>query len=121
MKDAPTVVLENSLIHRANYVLSEYDPEFLKDKELPQLLSIIERNCPNINLSLLRQSVREEKWSDFVSTVIKDYYDPLYNHAISRRKKNFIGNVTVNSHVKDSIPSMIIEIFSILSKCSIKP
>ena len=116
MKKAPTIIIENNLENRVSYILEEYDPNFLITKEIPTLLSIIQKKYPQINYAKLKENSEKKNWKEFVSGLIIEYYDPLYLHSMSRRSNNALDTITTDKSVKLSIPEISLKIRSIAAK-----
>ena len=116
MKRSPTILIDNTLENRVNYILENYDPDFLLEEELPKLISIIERKRTNINVEELNQLIARKNWRSLVSRLITDYYDPLYNHSITRRLDQTIFCIKTLQPIKDSFSDLRRKILFSLNK-----
>jgi len=116
MKRSPTLIIDNTLENRVDYILENYDPDFLLEEELPKLISVIERKHPNINVEELNQLIAKKNWRSLVSLLITDYYDPLYTHSIKRRLDQTISCIKTIKPIKDSFSDLTREIILSLNK-----
>ncbi|PPR11352.1 MAG: tRNA 2-selenouridine synthase [Alphaproteobacteria bacterium MarineAlpha11_Bin1] len=110
MKAAPIFIIENQNEHRVSFILKEYDPDFLQRKAIPNLLSFIDKKSNAIDTEKLRKLVSEGKWSEFVQEILTSHYDPLYQHAISKRIAPIVKRLQINQPVEQSIPYLCQEL-----------
>ena len=79
MKRSPTLIIDNTLENRVNYILENYDPDFLLEEELPKLISASEKTHQHKRRGI--EPINRERACRY-KPLITDYYDPLYNHSI---------------------------------------
>lgn len=115
MKEAPIFIIENQIEHRVKYILGEYDPHFLKEAAIPNLLSFFDRKSSNVDTAKLRNFVQEKKWGEFVQDVLIRHYDPLYQHAISKRTASIIKWLEIDRPVEHSLDFVCSEL---IASCS---
>ena len=115
MKQAPIFIIENQIEHRVNYILDEYDPHFLKEEAIPNLLSFFDKKSSAVDTAKLRNFVQEKKWEEFVQDVLIRHYDPLYQHAISKRTDSIIKWLEIDRPVEHSLDFVCSEL---IASCS---
>ena len=115
MKEAPIFIIENQIEHRVKYILGEYDPHFLKEAAIPNLLSFFDRKSSDVDTAKLRNFVQEKKWGEFVQDVLIRHYDPLYQHAMSKRTGSIIKWLEIDRPVEHSLDFVCSEL---IASCS---
>ena len=103
MKKSPIFVVENLAEHRVQYILNEYDPAFLKEQAIPNLLGFLQQKLNVIDAQKLEDMVTTEDWQGFVGQLLASHYDPLYDFATLKRQGNILECIQVNRPVKESI------------------
>ncbi len=78
-------------------------PHFLKEAAIPNLLSFFDRKSSDVDTAKLRNFVQEKKWGEFVQDVLIRHYDPLYQHAISKRTGSIIKWLEIDRPVEHSL------------------
>ena len=112
MKEAPIFIIENQIEHRVKYILSEYDPHFLEEAAIPNLLSFFDRKSSDVDTAILRNFVQEKKWGEFVQDVLIRHYDPLYQRAISKRTASIIKWLEIDQPVEHSLDFVCSELIA---------
>ena len=115
MKEAPIFIIENQCEHRVKYILGEYDPDFLKEAAIPNLLSFFEKKSSAVDTGKLRNFVEGKQWVEFVQDVLVSHYDPVYQHAMSKRTAPIIKRLEIDQPVGDSLDFVYSEL---IASCS---
>jgi tRNA 2-selenouridine synthase len=85
MKESTRILVEAPLEERIRRILSEY-PIPSRDR----LTSLLSRLFPYLGRELyhtLLSLSQEERWEEFVTLLLKEYYDPLYARMLRRREE----------------------------------
>ena len=59
MKEAPIFII-SKIEHRVKYILGEYDPHFLEEAAIPNLLSFFDRKSSDVDTAKLKTSSKRK-------------------------------------------------------------
>ena len=108
MKRAPIYLLEDTLENRVSRILEEYvrvPLQILQEEELKQQLakslSAIQKRLGGVRYQALAQLLDRafssndvDAHSEWIITLLTDYYDPMYDYQLNRKRDRIVQTIT---------------------------
>jgi tRNA 2-selenouridine synthase len=108
MKRAPIYLLEDTLENRVSRILEEYvrvPLQILQEEELKQRLakslSAIQKRLGGVRYQALVQLLNRafssndvDAHSEWIITLLTDYYDPMYDYQLNRKRDRIVQTIT---------------------------
>ena len=116
MQQAPRITINASLQSRVEFLIRDYPHVIAEPERLDRLIDgMIKRHGHDVTHQW-REFVAHEQWSDLVSALITEHYDPAYRQSASRRGGKTIGEITTDRLDNAAIASLAKNLAAIIAK-----